>query len=173
MQSPREIPYEALESQWTPLLNRFARWGIAGIEREDLLQELRVVLWKAQQGYDPSQGVSFMTYLYTSCLHQMLNLRRRSQCKLRCPEAIPLSLDEEVLKLTLPGPNEFDDIETCAMVSDVGPEARALTGAILADAERDSWGALLGLNPKQIEEGIEELRIVLNGGEWNERNDEI
>ena len=35
-------------------------WG--GVPEEDLLQEGRIALWRAIQGYDPGRGVAFSTY---------------------------------------------------------------------------------------------------------------
>ncbi len=73
-----DAEYAKLEAQWAPLLNKFAGWPIAGMSREDIMQELRIVLLNCQRLYDKNKNVKFMTLLYGSCLKIMLNLLRDS-----------------------------------------------------------------------------------------------
>ena len=71
-----QVPFERLEELWRPLLSKFAGWNI-GLPREDLYQELLLVLWRAQTGYSPDKGASFQTYLYTALLNKVGTLNHR------------------------------------------------------------------------------------------------
>ena len=54
---------------WTPHLIRLSsRYFIIGGDKEDLLQEARIGLLKAIQGYDPHRNVDFLPYAKT-CIH--------------------------------------------------------------------------------------------------------
>jgi len=60
-----ELSFEDLERKWTPLMHKLAaRCSIA--ERDDVLQELRLRLWRAKLGFDPTRGAKFGTYLYVA-----------------------------------------------------------------------------------------------------------
>jgi len=86
------VPFEQLEERWRPLLSKFASWNI-GMPREDLYQELLLVLWKAQQGYSPDKKASFQTYLYTALFNKVGTLNHRlNDTKSRIPTSslIPL-----------------------------------------------------------------------------------
>ncbi|KKM73682.1 hypothetical protein LCGC14_1407930, partial [marine sediment metagenome] len=48
---PSEMSYPELETQWLGMLRRFT-WNIDGMDSEDVLQELRIVLMLAQKKYD-------------------------------------------------------------------------------------------------------------------------
>ena len=73
-----DAEYAELEAQWTPLLHKFAGWPIAGMDREDIMQEMRIVLLNCQRLYNKDKNIKFMTLLYGSCLKIMLNLLRDS-----------------------------------------------------------------------------------------------
>ena len=73
-----DVDYEALEAQWTPLLQKFASWPIPGMDRDDIMQEMRIVLLNCRRLYDKNKNIKFMTLLYGSCLKIMLNLLRDS-----------------------------------------------------------------------------------------------
>lgn len=72
--NPRSMSYEDLEVQWQSLLHRFASWGIPGMDFEDVMQEMRIVLYKTQQNFDPRRRVKFMTFLYRALLNRALQL---------------------------------------------------------------------------------------------------
>ena len=70
--------FEDLERQWAPLLRKFARWRIPGMEQSDIMQEMRIVLFNARRSYDDSKNAKFSTFLYTSCLNTALKLFYRA-----------------------------------------------------------------------------------------------
>ena len=87
-----QVPFGQLEEQWRPLLSKFASWNI-GMPREDLYQELLLVLWKAQRGYSSDKKASFQTYLYTALFNKVGTLNYRlNGTKSRVPSSalIPL-----------------------------------------------------------------------------------
>jgi RNA polymerase sigma factor (sigma-70 family) len=79
--------WSAYERMIYRLVHRYAR---NGYEREELLQESRIVLWQTILDYDPSRGTKFSTLLYTRLVHAMLEWIRNnrylcvvSQCDFR------------------------------------------------------------------------------------------
>ena len=56
--------------QWEPKIMKMIRnTYIAGMDREDIAQELRIALTKAAKKYDESKGAIFHTYLHTSLVN--------------------------------------------------------------------------------------------------------
>ena len=72
--NPRSMSYEQLEEQWQPLLRKFASWAIPGMGFEDIMQEMRIVLYKTQQNFNPRKRVKFITFLYRALLNRALQL---------------------------------------------------------------------------------------------------
>lgn len=80
-------PYDDLERQYTPLIAKLARHAnIPGLLFEDVQQELRVVLWRAQQRYVPGtisrtngRTSGFTNYLITGCHNRLGYLKARSE----------------------------------------------------------------------------------------------
>ena len=93
---------DELMRQWEPKVQRFASTTyIAGLDRDDLIQELRIAIVKAAQGFEEDRGVLFHTYLHTAMVNTIRTLISKAQRQL-----VTESLDET-----------FDDIET-----DDGPQ---------------------------------------------------
>ena len=56
--------------QWEPKIQKMVgNTFIAGMDREDIAQELRIALMKVAKKYDSSKGAIFHTYLHTSLLN--------------------------------------------------------------------------------------------------------
>ena len=143
--------YELLEMQWRPLLCKFAGWFIPGFAQSDLLQELRVVLWEAQEKYDSDRG-SFKTFLYRACLNHMLDLNKSQRCQKRYPKQPPISLEEVVI---LPAvEDDLEDIETQEFVTRLSPTAQIVCKNILSDILRKDWG----LNSFQKKSALIEIK---------------
>ena len=164
---PRSLTYEELEQQWSPLLHKFANWKF-GMDEEDILQELRIVLWKAQRQYDPTWGVKFITYLYRALLHKTGQLRDRVQrTKCRVPPASLVTLLDFSEPMTS---TKFKMFRQCMVYDDTtifdctagfSQEAEEIARLIL-DGERTkkSWESH-GLTLSQIRIGLKDLRASL------------
>jgi RNA polymerase sigma factor (sigma-70 family) len=66
--------------------------SIVGMDRDDLAQELRLVIFKAAKKFDPDKNVSFHTYLHTSMVNTIRTLITKAQSRLRSqPQIIAFS----------------------------------------------------------------------------------
>jgi len=64
-----------LLNQWEPKIQKMlANIWISGFEREDIAQELRIVIIKAARAFDETRGVLFHTYLHTSMVNTLRTL---------------------------------------------------------------------------------------------------
>ena len=71
-----------LIKQWEPKIQKMtASTYIAGMDREDLAQELRIALLKSAKAYDKSRGISFHTYLHTALVNTIRTLISKAQRK--------------------------------------------------------------------------------------------
>ena len=78
--SPVGMSFTDLEAQWKPLINKFSyKYYVPGLDVEDIAQELRVVLLKAQRTYNPDKGAKFITYLYKMFDSRIKNILRDTQ----------------------------------------------------------------------------------------------
>ncbi|MEK0326872.1 MAG: sigma factor, partial [Nitrosopumilus sp.] len=72
--------FEILDKKYKPLMHKFNNhYKIPGYETDDIIQELRLSLLRAQQLYNPTREVSFMTYLYKAFDYKMKLLYRNVQ----------------------------------------------------------------------------------------------
>jgi len=75
---------DELIKQWEPKVQRFVNnTYIPGFDREDLAQELRIVIIKAAEKFDASKKTSFHTYLHTSMVNTIRTLHTKSSRKPR------------------------------------------------------------------------------------------
>jgi len=98
---------DALIQQWEPKVQKMtANTYIAGLDREDLAQELRLAIVKAAQGFEEDRGVLFHTYLHTAMTNTIRTLLSKSQKKTFLGDSQPVyeeSLDDMHLDVgTLP-----------------------------------------------------------------------
>ena len=71
---------DALIQQWEPKVQKMtANTYIAGLDREDLAQELRLAIVKAAQGFEEDRGVLFHTYLHTAMTNTIRTLLSKSR----------------------------------------------------------------------------------------------
>ena len=69
-----------LIQQWEPKVQRFVlSTYVAGWDREDLAQELRIAIVKAAQGFQEDRGVLFHTYLHTAMVNTIRTLISKAQ----------------------------------------------------------------------------------------------
>tara|TARA_R110002020_G_scaffold447942_2_gene660538 strand:- start:2538 stop:3095 length:558 start_codon:yes stop_codon:yes gene_type:complete len=102
-----------LMRQWEPKVQRFAsNTYVAGYDRDDIVQELRIAIVKAAQGFEEDRGVLFHTYLHTAMNNTIRTLITKAQ-----RQVLTESLDAT-----------FEPLD-----SDDGPQQRAKILEALAD----------------------------------------
>ena len=75
---------DQLIEQWEPKVQKMASSvSIAGMDRDDLTQELRLVIYKAAKKFDADKNVSFHTYLHTSMVNTIRTLITKAQSRLK------------------------------------------------------------------------------------------
>jgi hypothetical protein len=94
---PSDQPYDQLEAEYFPYMVRvLSQMGfreIPGWDQDDLQQELRIVLWRAQQNFNPTlmpkaavgqfKPAVFKTYLRSAIWNRMNKIRYRELFALR------------------------------------------------------------------------------------------
>ena len=74
-----EITNELIE-KWEPKIHRIlAATSIQGMHKDDLVQELRIVILKAAKKFDPTKKASFHTYLHTVMVNTLRTLISKAQ----------------------------------------------------------------------------------------------
>ena len=69
-----------LIQQWEPKVQKMvSNTYVAGWDREDLAQELRIAIVKAAQGFQEDKGVLFHTYLHTAMVNTIRTLISKAQ----------------------------------------------------------------------------------------------
>lgn len=95
MDDIKALSFNDLERRFRPLIAKFSCWSIYGLDPDDIAQEMRIVLAKAQENYDPSRGESgFLHYLYRAMQNRAGQLAGRPRCKKRVPPTLQTSLDD-------------------------------------------------------------------------------
>jgi len=142
------MTHEELEMRYAALLNKFANWPIKGIDREDMMQELRLVLHKAHKKFDSSRGTQFITYLYSAFRTTMYWHHERKSTKAQI-----VSLENtEALNIQAPEDNSLFELIGLA-----SPQVRALAYNILNDL---NWRELI--TDEEMNNTLEELVDLLS-----------
>ena len=157
MNDIKELSFNDLERRFRPLIAKFSHWPIYGMDPDDIAQELRIVLAKAQGNYDPNRGESgFLHYLYRAMQNRMGQLASRPQRKKRVPPALQASLDD-----ANPGVREsgFERVELEAGLS---PPALKLVRLILDRGltAQSQWRE--HLSPDELSVAVDELHVQLH-----------
>ncbi|HAI45027.1 MAG TPA: hypothetical protein DCM40_46585, partial [Maribacter sp.] len=72
-----------LITQWEPKIQKMVSTSyIAGLDKEDIAQELRISLVKAAKAFNPDKGAIFHTYLHTSLVNTIRTLINKAQSQL-------------------------------------------------------------------------------------------
>ncbi len=169
--------YKRLEEQWSSLLRKFASWRIPGMDYDDVMQEMRVVLFNADRNYDPGKNAKFITFLYTSCLNTALKLLYKAgggskPRKATVPQSITDPLcdgdhgDSIACSWCAAQQNlmAVDDMSMVDLLSNASAEAQTIAGLVLSgNGSRRAWSDF-GLTRMQITSGTRELKTLLKGG---------
>lgn len=180
---PSEMLYGELENQWRGMLHKFAGWNI-GMEHEDLYQEMSIVLFEAQQRYDPLKGAAFSTYLFRALLNKIRKLRVFvNDVKKRIPPHALVSFDlvtgsqigekshDGLAYKIQPGggetpaehhyePEIFDDVDAFELLTGAPTEVQRLANLILGTgAKRSEWANHLPTD--EVTAGVKGLKRLL------------
>ena len=72
-----------LLAQWEPKIQKMlSNVWIPGFDREDIAQELRIVIIKAARAFDETRGVLFHTYLHTAMINTLRTLLAKAHKQL-------------------------------------------------------------------------------------------
>ena len=70
--------------QWDPKIQKMvSNVFVVGMDRDDIAQELRIVLLRTANAFDPERGVLFHTYLHTALVNTIRTLISRAQKQLQ------------------------------------------------------------------------------------------
>ena len=161
--NPAGMSFTGLEAQWKPLINKFSyKYVIPGQDAEDIAQELRVVLLKAQRTYDPDKGIKFITYLYKMFDSRIKNIWRDTQGrKKHVPHGLISPLDSVYYSRDKGYNLEKDNMELLAGLS---ANASSIASSILeGNTRRKDWLAA-GMTKDEVKSGLSDLRLALKGG---------
>jgi len=189
-----DVEYAELEAQWIPLLNKFARWPIAGMSREDIMQEMRIILLKSRRRFDKSNNTKFITFFYTACLNKMLKLLRDNgmgaeprQKWVPPYQTFPLCDGEHrggecgsgwctgyEFKQVEVETEGLSDLDLLNLFGNMSDDAKWLIGLITrepvlcnAQGKNSRWGksmATQAMGHKRFKRGMNELKVILKGG---------
>lgn len=152
----KDMSFEEFEAQWIGMLKKFSSWEF-GMPREDLEQELRLVMWKAQQNWQPTKGASMSTYLWNA----MWNKTNKLRCGLnftqsRVPPSAYLPIDDV---LNVSSPERFS--HEIDLLKGVGEDGARLAREIMLGYERPRDWRERGLTTEQIQTGKQQLAQAL------------
>jgi len=90
------IDDNALIEKWEPKVQRLLRTSyVAGLDRDDLAQELRIAIVKAARGYKNEKGAGFHTFLHTVMTNHIRTLITKAQRQLH-PGSLDIVSDENM-----------------------------------------------------------------------------
>jgi len=135
---------DKLIEQWEPKIHRIlATTSIQGMDKEDLVQELKIVIVKAAKKFNPNKKTSFHTYLHTAMINTIRTFISQAQKKIH-----PSSMD----KLIVYSESEYVPFKISKALEDIKAEAfidEILDNLNLTDKEK-----------KYIELRFEDLTMV-------------
>lgn len=110
-----------LVAQWEPKVQKISSTTfIIGMDRDDLAQELRIVLVKAAKKFDPTRGVSFHTYLHTAMMNTVRTLISQAQRRPTINSLDQTFADSELVPLEIVEKlSETPDLEENLMIEDL------------------------------------------------------
>lgn len=154
--------YNELEAKWKPLLNKFSqKYVIPGYDQEDIMQELRMTLVRANELHDPNRS-KFITYLHFAFDSKCKQLYRDVQGR---KKDIPINminhLDNWTSTLIHNNTNNYENID---LFTGLTPSAFKMSLLILeGKTKRKDWLAA-GMTKDEIRIAREELKLALNEG---------
>jgi RNA polymerase sigma factor (sigma-70 family) len=109
--------WEAAQLAFHGKIRTFARGAVnqlPGLDLDDVIQELNIVLWTCTVHYDPDRGAKFNTYFQGSAKNRIISLIRHANTKSR--KAIVTSLDVEAVAAAVDALFSVADTEDRALM---------------------------------------------------------
>ncbi len=177
----KEAKTEELLEEYKDLVKAKAGlYFMLGADKEDIVQEGMIGLYKAIQNYDESKGTSFKTFADLCINRQIITAIKSSNRKKYSALNTAVSLDKPIggeedaqtLGESLAAGADTDP-ETIALLNEMtelllAPEAKILSNAerevlelLLQGGDYQSIAKYLGKSPKQIDNTIQRIRAKL------------
>ncbi len=157
------MEYNKLEEQWRPLIYKFStKYVIPGFDAEDLAQELRLILLRADQLFDPNKGTKFITYLYAAFDSKLKKLHRDVQGRKKNVPANMVSYISEGIDFQFKEEPNYDDVD---LFTGLSFEATQIGSLVLSGKEKSKEWLAAGMTKDEIKLGILELSKALKGGQ--------
>lgn len=155
--------YNELEEQWRPLIYKFSmKYTIPGYDVEDIAQELRMILFKADRLFDPNRGTKFITYLYASFNDKIIKLYRDVQGRKKHVPANKISYIPDGFDFFHKEETNYDDID---LFTGLSFPASQISSLVLDGKENRKEWQDSGMTKEDIRTGLIELRHALRGGQ--------
>jgi RNA polymerase sigma factor (sigma-70 family) len=159
--------------QWEPKVQKMtSRASIAGMEREDIAQELRLVICKAAKKYDPDRNASFHTYLHTSMVNTIRTLITKAQARLdRQPRMVQIpndGLNTAFENLIAVEDTSFDDVAFIDELKqiDLTPiEQKYISAKLNKYNNKEIYFKLGGISPHKIRSQLKDKLINYYGNQ--------
>lgn len=145
-----------------------ARYFAPGMDRDDLLQEARIGLWKASRDFRPDAGSSFPSFAALCIERQVqtaiVTARRNKHRALNNASALdaPISNDGEGLTLAdiLPAPIRTDreSVPWAALRELLGPLERRVLDELASGLSQDALAKRLAVSPKSVDNALQRIR---------------
>jgi len=114
-----EVTNQLIE-QWEPKIHRIlATTSIQGMDKEDLVQELRIVIVKAAKKFDPNKKVSFHTYLHTAMINTIRTFISQAQKRLHPTSMDKLIVYSESEYVPLKVSKALEDLKASAFIDEI------------------------------------------------------
>lgn len=157
--------------QWEPKVQKMAsQASIAGMEREDIAQELRLVICKAAKKYNPDRNASFHTYLHTSMVNTVRTLITKAQARLkRQPVFVQIPNDgasqsfEELAAVEDPGFGTVAFIEEIKQLNLTPTEQKYVEAKLSKYNNKEIYFKLGGISPHKVRAQVKDKIINYYG----------
>lgn len=168
---PASSAIEAAVERWGGLIRRAGmRHGLAGPDLEEVVQDLRIRLWRALGRPNEKNPAESPSYVYRAAMSAALDLLRRRRAG---PLGRPVDL--ELVSNTLPSRGGDSADDEAAQVAALGraleqllPERRVAVRLHLEGKSRDEIAELTGWSEARtrnlLYRGLADLKAILEGG---------
>jgi DNA-directed RNA polymerase specialized sigma24 family protein len=150
--------HDELEKQYARLLNKYSSWNIPYMDREDIKQELRAVLFKANNQFDPTKNTKFLTYLYTAFSNTVKKLSYKSAGQNTYTPMLPISLELQEEAYEIPDKDNMDS-DLFSIVGLASPKTQMLAQLIVAGYQQGEWVNFM--DKREIHTAVNELGNLL------------